>query len=101
MEKTLAENLHIKFFNNYHGYVRCQVTPDQWRVDYRVIPYVTKPGADISTRASFVFEKNQSGLKEIDSRTIPNGVQMSTQVEEDRHRAHNRAHKKTNGEEME
>lgn len=94
VEKTLAENPHIKFFNNYRGYVRCQVTPDQWRTDYRVIPYVTKPGADISTRVSFVFEKNQSELKEIDSRTIPNGVQMSTEVEEDRHRAHNRAHEK-------
>lgn len=93
-EKTLSLNPHIKFFNNYRGYVRCQVTPDQWRADYRVVPYVTKPGADISTRASFVFEKNQSGLKEIDSRTIPNGVQMSTEVEEDRHRAHHRAHEK-------
>jgi len=93
-EKILSENPHITFFNNYRGYVRCHVTPDQWRTDYRVIPYVTKPGADISTRASFILEKDQSGLKKIDYRTVPNGVQMSTEVEEDRQRAQNRAHEK-------
>ncbi|MFB5284706.1 alkaline phosphatase D family protein [Peribacillus sp. Hz7] len=93
-EKTLSDNPHIKFFNNYRGYVRCQVTPEQWRADYRVVPFVTKPGADISTRASFVFQKNQQGLKEVATTTVPMGVQMSSEVEEDRHRAHDRAHQK-------
>ncbi|RID82991.1 alkaline phosphatase [Peribacillus asahii] len=92
--KTLSDNPHIKFFNNYRGYVRCQVTPEQWRADYRVVPFVTKPGADISTRASFVFQKNQQGLKEVATTTVPMGVQMSSEVEEDRHRAHDRAHQK-------
>ncbi|MFJ8259809.1 alkaline phosphatase D family protein [Peribacillus asahii] len=92
--KTLSDNPHIKFFNNYRGYVRCQVTPEQWRADYRVVPFVTKPGADISTRASFVFQKNQQGLKEVAATTVPMGVQVSSEVEEDRHRAHDRAHQK-------
>ncbi|MCH6269465.1 MULTISPECIES: alkaline phosphatase D family protein [Neobacillus] len=90
--KTLADNPHIKFFNNYRGYVRCQVTPEQWRADYRVVPFVTELGADISTRASFVYEKDENGLKEIATTTVPMGVQMSAEVEEDRHRAHARAH---------
>ncbi|WP_423800427.1 alkaline phosphatase D family protein [Neobacillus sp. SAB-20_R2A] len=90
--KTLADNPHIKFFNNYRGYVRCQVTPEQWRTDYRVVPFVTELGADISTRASFVYEKDENGLKEIATTTVPMGVQMSAEVEEDRHRAHARAH---------
>lgn len=93
-ERTLAENPHIKFFNNYRGYVRCQVTPDQWRADYRVLPYVTEPGADISTRASFVFEKDQEGLKQVSTSAVPQGVKMTAEVEEDRHRAHARAHEK-------
>ncbi|WP_210366189.1 alkaline phosphatase [Bacillus sp. REN3] len=93
-EKVLRENPHIQFFNNFRGYVRCQVTPEQWRADYRVVPYVTKPGADISTRASFVYEKEASGLKEVASTAVPTGVQMSAEVEEDRHRAHSRAHQK-------
>jgi alkaline phosphatase D len=90
--KYLADNPHTKFFNNYRGYVRCQVTPEQWRADYRVVPFVTEPGADISTRTSFVYEKDQTGIKEIAATTVPIGVQKSEEVEEDRHRAHARAH---------
>lgn len=93
-EKTLAENPHIKFFNNYRGYVRCQVTPEQWRADYRVLPFVTEPGADISTRASFVFEKDQAGLKQVSASAVPQGAGISSEVEEDRHHAHSRAHEK-------
>jgi alkaline phosphatase D len=93
-EKTLEQNPNIKFFNNFRGYVRCQVTPEQWRADYRVLPYVKQPGADVSTRASFIYEKNQDGIKEIATSTVPMGIQMSTEVEEDRHRAHQRAHEK-------
>ncbi|MGJ7919104.1 alkaline phosphatase D family protein [Neobacillus sp. LXY-4] len=93
-EATLAQNPHIKFFNNFRGYVRCQITPEQWRADYRVVPFVTEPGADISTRASFVYEKNPKGLQEIATTTVPMGAQMSNEVEEDRHLAHNRAHEK-------
>ncbi|AND38007.1 alkaline phosphatase D family protein [Cytobacillus oceanisediminis] len=93
-EKTLAENPHIKFFNNYRGYVRCRVTPEQWRADYRVLPFVTEPGADISTRASFIFEKDQAGLKQVSASAVPQGAGISSEVEEDRHHAHSRAHEK-------
>lgn len=93
-DRILAQNEHIKFFNDYRGYVRCHVTPTEWRADYRVVPFVSSPGADISTRASFVYEKDSEGLKEISTSTVPQGKPKSTEVEEDRHEAHNRAHKK-------
>jgi alkaline phosphatase D len=93
-DRILAQNEHIKFFNDYRGYVRCEVTPTQWKTDYRVLPFVSKPGADISTRASFVYEKSQEGLKEIAATTVPMGKHESNEVEEDRHKAHGRAHKK-------
>ncbi len=93
-DKILAQNPHIKFFNDYRGYVRCTVTPEQWRADYRVVPFVTEPGADISTRASFVYDNDQSGLKKVSSAIVPEGVQKTNEVEEDRTRAHNRAHEK-------
>ncbi len=32
-----------RFFNRQRGYVRCTVTPDQWRSDYRVLQRVTRP----------------------------------------------------------
>ncbi|SFF90271.1 alkaline phosphatase D [Planifilum fulgidum] len=59
----LAENPHIKFFNGQRGYVRCTVTPDIWRTDYRVLPYVSRPGAPITTRATFVVESGRPGLR--------------------------------------
>jgi alkaline phosphatase D len=93
-DKILGLNGHIKFFNDYRGYVRCRVTPDRWQADYRVVPYVTSPGADILTRASFIFEKDETGLKEVATTKIPDGVQISNEVEEDRNRAHGRAHEK-------
>ncbi|MFB4166083.1 alkaline phosphatase [Alteribacillus sp. JSM 102045] len=93
-DRILEQNEHIKFFNDYRGYVRCYVTPDQWRTDYRVLPFVSNKGADISTRASFVYEKDKEGLKEIDTAAVPQGKPQSDEVEEDRHKAHRRAHEK-------
>ncbi|SEA25597.1 alkaline phosphatase D [Thalassobacillus cyri] len=93
-DRILDQNKHIKFFNDYRGYVRCEVTPTQWRTDYRVLPFVSVSGADISTRASFVYEKDQAGLKEVSATIVPQGKQSSNEVEDDRHKAHDRAHKK-------
>ena len=56
-------NAHLKFYNKQRGYVRCTVTPDRWRADCRVVPFVTRPGAPISTRASFVVENGVPGVK--------------------------------------
>lgn len=63
--EQLEENPHIKFYNRQRGYVRCTLTPKEWRSDYRVVPYVTTPGAPVFTRASFAIENGQPGLQEI------------------------------------
>lgn len=60
---VLQENPHFKFFNAQRGYVSCSVTPDTWRADYRVVPFVTTPGAPVSTRASFATERENPGLQ--------------------------------------
>jgi len=60
----LATNPHVKFFNGQRGYVRCTVTPSRWTADYRVVEYVTRPGAPITTRASFVVEDGAGGAEE-------------------------------------
>ncbi|GGF27569.1 alkaline phosphatase D [Halobacillus andaensis] len=93
-DRILKQNEHIQFFNDYRGYVRCEVTSTSWKTDYRVLPFVSQPGADVSTRASFVYEKDQSGLKEVSATVVPEGKASSSEVEEDRHHAHNRAHNK-------
>jgi alkaline phosphatase D len=58
----LARNPHIHFFNAQRGYVRCSATPERLVADYRVVPWVTRPGAPIETRASFVVEAGRPGL---------------------------------------
>lgn len=63
LEKTLSENPFVKFHNAERGYVRCTVTPGQWKADYRMVEYVTRPGSPIHTRASFVVEDGQPGLQ--------------------------------------
>ena len=42
----------------------CDVTSDEseWRTDYRVVPYVSRPGAPVSTRASAVVKAGEPGL---------------------------------------
>ncbi|MBA2794723.1 MAG: alkaline phosphatase D family protein, partial [Thermoleophilaceae bacterium] len=60
--RGMTSNPHVKFFNGQRGYVRCRVTESDWRTDYRVVEYVTREGAEISTRASFVAQDGNPGL---------------------------------------
>jgi len=63
-KSVLADNFFVKFANAERGYVRCTVTPDEWRSDYRVVEYIDKPGAPLITRRSFVVESGQPGAKD-------------------------------------
>ena len=60
---VLAENAHLRFHNSQRGYTRCTVTPARWTTDFRVVPYVSRKGAPISTRASFVVEAGHPGAE--------------------------------------
>ncbi|MET1072173.1 MAG: alkaline phosphatase D family protein [Umezawaea sp.] len=51
-----AENPHVKYFNNRRGYVRAGFSADEVRVDFRGVDFVSRPGAPVSTKASFVIE---------------------------------------------
>jgi len=64
LEQTLRDNPFVKFHNAERGYVSCEVTPREWTTRYRVVDYVTKRGAPIRTRASFVVENGDPRLKE-------------------------------------
>lgn len=63
IQGMLPDNPHVRFFNAQRGYVSCIVNPGVWRSDYRVVPAVTRPGAPVSTRASFVVEHGKPGLQ--------------------------------------
>ncbi|WP_345433353.1 alkaline phosphatase D family protein [Actinoallomurus vinaceus] len=59
----LAANPHMKFYNAQRGYVRVNVNRERWHSDFQVLPYVTTPGAPVSTRASFVVEDRRPGVQ--------------------------------------
>ncbi|MDQ3611920.1 MAG: alkaline phosphatase D family protein [Actinomycetota bacterium] len=61
-EGVVEENPHIKFNNGQRGYVRCALNRETWRTDFRVVPYVKRPGAPVETLRSFVVEAGNPGL---------------------------------------
>ena len=54
---NLPENPQILFAHGKRGYLRCEVTPDAWTCDFRVLDRVTTPGAPATTAATFVVER--------------------------------------------
>ncbi len=54
IQAARVDNPHTKFFDGqYRGYVRCTVTPERWRSDYRAVPSVLSPASPAFTLASF------------------------------------------------
>ena len=76
MKAMVSENECVRFANNQRGYVRFDLKPKELRADFRVVEYVSKPGAPIKTRASFVVEDGGPGAKEaVDTIRVPFFVQ--------------------------
>lgn len=63
--KTLVtfRNPGVRFLNGERGYVRCSITPEAWTSDYVVCEDVLRPQGKVTTRASFVVEAGQPGVK--------------------------------------
>jgi alkaline phosphatase D len=64
MKAMVSENECVRFANNQRGYVRFDLKPKELRADFRVVEYVSRPGAPIRTRASFVVEGGRPGAQE-------------------------------------
>lgn len=60
---VLADNPFVRFYNAERGYVRCELTPDSWQTDFRVVPVVSRPESPCLTRASFVLENGRPGAQ--------------------------------------
>lgn len=58
----LAANPDLEFFNAQRGYVRVELEHGRWRSDFRVVPYIHRPGAPVHTRASFVVLDRVPGV---------------------------------------
>lgn len=61
---VLAENPHVRFHADRRGYLRARLTPDELRADFRVLPYVSRPGAPVQTRGTFVVTDGTPGAQQ-------------------------------------
>ncbi len=59
------ENPHLKMYNSQRGYVLITLSEAECRADYRVVPFVTKPGAPIQTHSSWVVENGRTGVRKL------------------------------------
>jgi alkaline phosphatase D len=60
---ALPDNPHIRWQNSQRGYLRCSVTQEEWRSDYRIVPFVTRPGAPVHTASSWTVERGKPGIR--------------------------------------
>jgi alkaline phosphatase D len=59
-----AWNPNLRFWTNLRGYVSTTITPDSFAADFRCVPLVTTPGAEVFTRRSYVIEDGVRGLQQ-------------------------------------
>jgi hypothetical protein len=60
--EVLAENPHIRYFCNRRGYIRTRISADELRADFREVPFVSRPGAEVRTGATFVVPDRAPAL---------------------------------------
>ncbi|GAA5060731.1 alkaline phosphatase D [Thermocatellispora tengchongensis] len=60
----LAINPHLKFYNNQRGYVLTRIEKDAITADFKVVPFVTQPGAEAHVKATFVIEDRVPGVQQ-------------------------------------
>ncbi len=61
-DRMMALNPNIKFNNAQRGYLICEVTPETWKTDFRVVDQIGRPGAPIKTRATATVERGKPGV---------------------------------------
>ncbi len=61
-DELLRQNPNVRFSNNRRGYLLCDVSDTRWQTQYRVVPYVTRPGSPVETRRTFIVEAGRPGL---------------------------------------
>ncbi|WP_323374139.1 alkaline phosphatase D family protein [Plantactinospora alkalitolerans] len=56
-------NPHVRYFDGLgRGYLRCDVRPDSWRTDVRVVETIERRESPVRTSASFVVENGRPGV---------------------------------------
>ncbi|MGI9625755.1 MAG: alkaline phosphatase D family protein, partial [Longimicrobiales bacterium] len=56
-------NPHIHYHDARRGYVTVEASADLLQADYRQVPFVTRPGAPVTTETSYVVEPGLAGTR--------------------------------------
>ena len=67
-----------RLFNDERGYVRCTITPDRYRADYRVVSTVEKPTASVRTLTSYATESGNPGAKLVSEPPEQEPIEITT-----------------------
>jgi alkaline phosphatase D len=63
-EGHLEQNPHVRFYDERNGgYVRCEITPEECRVDMKLADSIADPESPVRTFASFVVEDGKPGAE--------------------------------------
>ena len=63
-QRFLAANPQLKFINNQRGYVVCDVTPEAWRTEFKVLDKVSDRDGVLSTRKTLAVASGDPRLVE-------------------------------------
>ena len=66
-----AWNPNLRFWTNLRGYVSTTITPDALTARFRCVAAVTTPGAEVFTRAEFVLDDGERGLRQTADNPLP------------------------------
>jgi len=60
----LPHNPHVRYFDSrWRGYLRCEVTPQTWRTDLRIVDNVENAASRADTLATFHVEDGRAGAQ--------------------------------------
>lgn len=62
--RIVADNPFLKFNNSQRGYVVCDVTPERWQTEFKVLDKVSERNGTLTTRAKYAVASG-------DSRVVP------------------------------
>ena len=63
-QRFLAANPQLKFINSQRGYVVCDVTPEAWRTEFKVLDKVSDRDGVLSTRKTLAVASGDPRLVE-------------------------------------
>jgi alkaline phosphatase D len=63
--EALAAQPHARWHDGHRGYLVNTVTPGEWTADFRTLPYVSRPGAPITTASRWRLATGRAGVERI------------------------------------